>query len=62
MKRTCNGCKALGMVGDGCGLGYKTEVTRVYSYVPVEWKPLEECPKPLTNDKLIVEMNKSEKV
>jgi len=50
------------MVGDGCGLGYKTEVTRVYSYVPVEWKPLEECPKPLTNDKLIVEMNKSEKV
>lgn len=52
MKRTCNGCRALSR--GICTLGYevapKTVIEHVYT---VEWKPLQECPKPKTNGELV---------
>lgn len=53
MKRTCNGCKAVGNLSsrDYCTLGYKTKHKRV-TY-GLELLPSEECPKPMTNKKII---------
>jgi hypothetical protein len=57
MKRTCNGCRALS--DNFCLLGYKTVVKKYFDYLPVEYKPLEECPKPKTNDEYVVADKKS---
>lgn len=51
LKRNCNGCRASGELEIGnntCGLGYKTAVKTELWGRPVQWKPLEECPKPKT--------------
>lgn len=51
MKKTCEGCKALEMIqyDKRCLLGFKFDEKT--------FKPLEECPKPLTIKKF-VELNK----
>lgn len=50
MKRTCSGCKALNLTGEGCGFGYKTEkINHPTQFWLEKTKPLEECPKPKTN-------------
>lgn len=44
MKKSCDGCKAFSFKDkyEGrCELGYKID--------GMEWKPLEQCPKPRTN-------------
>ena len=52
MKRNCNNCKALtedfSGVGKHCELGYKTKCIKEIYGVPVSYKPLEECEKPIT--------------
>lgn len=52
MKRTCNNCKALekslSHLGCQCRLGHNIECVKEYYGVPVSYKPLEECEKPLT--------------
>lgn len=48
MKRTCDRCKALSMMQGElpeCRLGYSLDTDKI--------KPLEDCPKPLTNMGLI---------
>ena len=51
MKRTCDGCKALDM--EKCDLGYKTQkLYKEHSFL-IKVKPLEECPKPKTNDEYL---------
>ena len=47
MKRTCNNCKAL--TEYGCDLGKKTSWT-FHPYGWKQFKPLEECDKPLNNN------------
>jgi len=73
MKRTCNGCKALDYVGlQHCQLGYKNEVSEkwrmdadcredIHSIIMC-YKPLEECPKPTNNKRLMNDymLNKKE--
>lgn len=51
MKRNCNYCRALEHDGS-CSLGYRNETKTVLFGVPVEFKPLDECPKPKTYDEL----------
>jgi hypothetical protein len=61
MKRSCRDCKALeakSLPGTGnnehyCILKHKIECTQTISFIEVEWKPLEECEKPLTKKELI---------
>jgi len=56
-KRTCNRCKVatVGYYGSGtsvniCGLGYRTAVYDIYGNGWItEMKPMEPCPKPITN-------------
>lgn len=51
MKRNCNGCKALDQdfkFGKKCSLGYQIEPINFYCNIPVSYKPLEECEKPMT--------------
>lgn len=53
MKRTCNDCRALYRVEFGiveCELGHKIKAKSNYKGIGVEYKPLEECPKPKTYD------------
>jgi hypothetical protein len=47
MKRTCNGCKALDWDRGcwECRLRHKIDIEK--------GKPLEECPKPMTNEQYI---------
>ncbi|WP_298751913.1 hypothetical protein [uncultured Arcobacter sp.] len=63
MKRTCYGCKALHYNLDKCDLGFetawvsvdlKTSNGKIYKNMSGSLKPLEECPKPKTNDELII--------
>lgn len=62
LKKTCNGCRAFSDNGSGgkCDLGYKVGDKKViYNCITIEYKPLEECPKPKTYDeyhKLIIDM------
>lgn len=57
MKRTCNGCKALSQSKYFyCELGYKLTSKREYEGITIECKPLEECPKPKTNDEYCKEV------
>jgi hypothetical protein len=58
MKRTCYGCKAL--EGDHCYLGYKNEKL-FKNYSSTDVKPLEECPKPKTNDKYMEYLRRSKR-
>lgn len=60
MKKSCNGCKAFYMdrYYGTCNLGYKIKNTRITSSISPAMTiptctPLEECPKPLTNKKLV---------
>ena len=55
MKRTCEGCKAFDTDGYfvKCDLGYKQEKIFTPAFKPNTAKPLVECPKPLTDDKLM---------
>jgi len=46
MKRTCEGCKALGI--SGCNLGHKTENVTEGIHVG-DMRPMEGCAKPITN-------------
>lgn len=58
MKKTCNGCRALGGTGEGkCELGYITGIKREV-FQTTEWGPLEECPKPITYEKYYEELEK----
>lgn len=53
MKRTCDGCKAFSEAHSGrCELGYKTTLKDIHKSF-FDWKPAEECPKPLTNKQLL---------
>ena len=56
MKRNCNNCKALISSFNGidskCSLGHEIECIKTYYGVPVIYKPLEECDKPITFKKL----------
>jgi hypothetical protein len=52
MKRNCNYCRALEWDGS-CNLRYENEVKTVAYGIPVEYKPLELCPKPTTYNELI---------
>ncbi len=50
MKKSCKGCKAIGI--NGCTLGYKTgfnDILNTNFYYPIE-----ECPKPKTNSDYIL--------
>jgi len=47
MNRNCNGCKALESNG-WCALGYKIEPSKTLYNIVVEYKPLDNCPKPKT--------------
>ncbi len=52
MKRNCNGCKALqqdSQVTCRCVLNKKITSSKMLYGLTVEYKPLEECPKPMTN-------------
>ena len=53
MKRTCNNCKALlekSRVECICSLGKKIIATeKLYGCISTGYKPMEECPKPMTN-------------
>ncbi|MFJ8247385.1 hypothetical protein [Peribacillus asahii] len=55
MKRTCNGCKALEEDMGSCSLGYKIKGVNHPKYIEItiEYKPLEECPKPKTNTEFV---------
>lgn len=56
MKRNCNRCRALSKsvsgVGCKCSLGYKIECIEEIYKIHASYKPLEECPKPMTYIKL----------
>jgi len=53
MKRNCNGCRAFANIRGGvCELNYRLDSNRQYKGITLEWKPLEECPKPKTYDQL----------
>ena len=52
MKNTCEKCKAMGVYPITCDLGYKIKV-KIIDFIEVSAKPLEECPKPLTNKQYI---------
>ncbi len=55
MKRNCNGCKALiqeSQTSCICLLGKSIKSDKSLYGITVSYKPLEECPKPLTNIKL----------
>jgi len=60
MKRTCDGCRALGTdLGNDqleCNLGYKTK-EEVLMDVVVCLIPLEQCPKPKTYDEYFLQKN-----
>ncbi len=60
MKKSCNYCKAL--VQGKCDLGYETkdDSPEVYKGLNIRTKPLEECPKPLTNNKFVELLNSKE--
>ena len=48
MKKTCNGCYAFEQAINKCSLNYKlASGDRVWGIV-VNYKPLEDCPKPKT--------------
>lgn len=53
MKKNCNGCKAIiheyRSGAYGCSLGYSNAVAHSINGIVVRMKPLEECPKPVTN-------------
>jgi hypothetical protein len=51
MKRNCNGCRALNS-DKYCDLGYKIEKIQV-DFITIGTKPLENCPKPKTNNEYI---------
>lgn len=52
MKKTCNGCKALD--SGLCTLGFKNKVKFFFEWSGnTEYKPIGECPKPMTNKKYI---------
>ncbi len=52
MKRNCDRCKALcnnpNGLGRMCQLGHEIKATEYVYEIPVAYKPLEECEKPLT--------------
>lgn len=56
MKRNCNNCKALisniNGIGCRCSLGHEIEFIKTYYNIPVAYKPLEKCEKPITFKKL----------
>ena len=52
--KTCNNCKALYFTGlppgvGTCTLGFHQEVHKFKCGVIISYKPIEDCPKPLTN-------------
>ena len=53
MKRNCNNCKALQKnysgVGCHCQFNHNIEITKEIYGLPVSYKPLEKCEKPITN-------------
>lgn len=52
MKRNCNGCKALqqdSQTSCRCMLNKKITSGKTLYGLVVKYKPLEECPKPMTN-------------
>lgn len=54
MKKNCNGCKALmyDQKRSGayfCALGYANTIGGSINGIVIRMKPLEDCPKPLTN-------------
>jgi hypothetical protein len=56
MKRTCYGCRALNteFYYDTCLLGYKNKVVFDYqSGVVIDYIPLEQCPKPKSNEEYV---------
>lgn len=58
MKKTCNGCKALvkNITGLGCvcELKHPIQSTKtLYGSIDIEYRPLEECEKPLTYKELV---------
>lgn len=53
MKRTCDGCKAFNDSFNRCDLGYKIEPCKHVWFIPVKFRPLEECPKPKTYKELV---------
>ncbi|MEP9408611.1 hypothetical protein ABKP09_20030 [Peribacillus frigoritolerans] len=59
MKKTCNGCRAMEASGGGCSLGYITEAASSMWDIELEHQPLEDCPKPITDEKFYEELEKS---
>lgn len=51
MKTNCNGCKAL--IDGECILGYQIKPNLYYNGKIRGYKPLENCPKPKTEKKLL---------
>lgn len=58
MKKTCNGCKAIRKSGGGCDLGYITVASPSMWDIDLERHPLEDCPKPITDEKFYEELEK----
>lgn len=56
MKQNCNGCKALIKsirgIGCECELNHPIRVDSELYGIPVSYKPIEECEKPMTNKTL----------
>ena len=49
MKKSCGGCRALEESNGKCSLGHKIKpVVHSKFVVTINYKPLEECPKPKT--------------
>ena len=59
-KRTCNNCKAE--VQGLCDLGYDSDIYKVYHGITVSYRPLEPCPKPITNPDWCIAMRNYKKL
>lgn len=60
MKKMCNGCQAMTATGGGCSLGYITEASSSMWNIDPERRPLEDCPKPITQEKYHEELAKGD--
>lgn len=56
VKKNCNNCKAYSIYSK-CLLGVDIMPDKWYNGTIISYKPLSECPKPLTNKKFMEEMN-----
>ena len=64
MKKSCNRCKALShdfRTGYYCQLGHLIECTKEVAGKEVQFRPLEDCEKPLTEMELIIWYNERRK-